>query len=475
MNIIKKFNSWILIIGLLYTPYNQTQSEKNNFVLEKYIPVLSVGVLSAVYAYILLSPPQEIICHSGYKHIDKSLAEVKKHTKIYYPTINSYNEHCLQKIANTTKYPITSIHEEYLNHSPESIIFFLQEAKKIAPCIVHIEKSKPKKFEFKFNSYFNQYQYNSTEPSSDSLSIFIKEIELLEQNNESVIIIGTAKNNNIESINDINTISFNLENQNPSYKERLEFLQILLSNKNHSCLDIEHIARKTRAFSYMHLGELIQKAEEQATPIKTKIISMANIDTAYQAIIKAYEINIESFKNIYETCIHEMGHAIITTHFTKYFTLHNVSITPQYKSENSFYDQTTFTELGCAQFTKQYHDNQMIEAHTQNIMICLAGKISEQIFFGLSNKKSLNNESGYADFLENPNSAQYDLIKAKNLVESIVDKTKQDKEFLLKDLYAKTLVLLLSYKNKIEICAKLLEQDEFVTASQIKKILEETR
>jgi len=463
----KKLTLWFLILNILYLPYLQADSSDVSW--EHYIPVATVTLLAGVYGYSLCSPNQDLKNQSQCKYWGKDFTDKYK---IYYPTeysiLDYFYQDELQVIANEAHVPVVVILESYVKHNPDDINMFFEHVQSFAPCIVYIEKDMSNFTAWPFYD-FNTFIDDTDNYFQRCCSQLMIRLRALQENTENVIVVfGIGQQHDRQSEYDISYIGFNITYEKPSYKERIEFLNLLFLHRPNSCFEVEEIAKKTIGFSYMELITLVKKSEQNAAARYTTEIDYDDLNKACTEMISIHAIGkYISIKSLYETCVHEMGHAIMAAHFNEDFILHNVTSTPQSNVD----DPTATISLGITSYCYACNVMNDIEFNKKRIMIALSGKITEQIFFGLSNHDVLNNQTGYIDFIENPDGADSDLSHALNCAHKIYEINQKDPDETLKELYGQTLDLLLTYKSKIEIGAKLLEQHEFLTGSQVYNLL----
>lgn len=463
MTHIKKYTLWLVFIHCLYTGESQAVSSKSNPVVwEEYLSFQSAGLLTAgVLLYNLITTPRDMNFQIGNQTRAQAALKDSHNITVYYPCADHSNN-ALQELSNQTQLRVITLQENNTNRC--SLILLFAQAIKLSPCIVYIERN-------------DTLQNFIDLPSDKYKPDFLKEMLRLQKTDNSVVVIGHAKNHNLQSINDIFTISFNIKNENPSYQERVEFLHILLSQEDTTELNIEDIAKQTIAFSYKEIINLIQTTKNLSLTQDAPTLHKHHVQQAYNEITTSQTIYKAQCINLYKTSIHEMGHALTTTLFSSQFILHNVTATPQLEKSSITMGSTQITRKA---ITYEY-ESELLPLYEHHIMILLAGKIAEQIVFGLPNNQELNIENGYADLINNPNGAQNDLYKARNIAQDMIDIVRhdlfqqllyrQDQNILMKNIYAKTLKLILPYKNTIEETARLLEQHEFLPGSQIHKIV----
>lgn len=501
MKIYQKVILWSLLSSYILPMFNQEDTnqpcivpmvQQENIVWEKYIPLSPIPLLAALCIWSFYGETKDFAiqktinekeksARNNLEHIkieEKALEDFKQSIIIYYPqTLNKYtsSNHIIQ-IANETQRPIIFVDQNKIKCSEKHVHLFFQHAEKIGPCIIYIEKEMKIEFEHEFKQplFFNSPFFHNHYFSDTITPIILDRIKSI-QKNPNIIILGIAKNKELKITQDITHYGFNIQEDNPSYHERVEFIALMIEAKNLMNINIKNIAQKTIGFSYEHLIQLMQKAGNLAIKTKNKIITNAHLDNAYQDILK-HQINISCFNNssLENTCIHEIGHALATVHFKQNFTLQNVIATPQNISSYDYiYGITNNIQYGKNNVIKYYRSQNTTEIDLEHIMICCAGKIAEQIFY----EPSLSVEQAYTNFINNPGTAEHDLKTAQKLAENIIQNNKiiiyTDAKTLIKDLYKKTFEIMLQHKNTIPYIAKILEQEEFLSGSQIYEICKE--
>jgi len=459
-----KLIRWFVIVNFLYFPMIQADSS-SNITWEHYIPFASLSMITGAYVYSLLSPCQDLKNQSQCRYWIKDFNDS---CKIYYPhdTTFFYDDE-VQLIANETQIPVLVIIASHVKHDSDKIDQLFEQAQLLAPCIIYIEKDMTCFTALPFYD-FNEFIDDSTGIFRSSCAKLMDQLKKLQKYDESIIVLGIGKDHDRQSIYDIVKFSFNIIYECPSCKERIEFLQLLLAKRSYTNIDIKKLAKKTIGFSYKDLINLVQKAERHALASYIQSICNNDIDKAFKEIVDNHDIvKYITNESMYETCIHEMGHAIMAAHFHEDFILHNATSTPQFNVDNPK-DNVT---LGLMSLAEYCNIDCQIDRDKKDIMIDLAGKISEQIFFGLSGWGILNSQTGYRDFVLHPDGAEHDLNHARVTAYKICKTTYGDPDELLKELYEAALELLISYKDIIEKGAKLLEQNEFVTGSQVYNLI----
>ena len=161
----------------------------------------------------------------------------------------------------------------------------------------------------------------------------------------------------------------------PDVKGREEILRVHSRNKKMGDdVDLQRVARTTAGFSGADLENLMNEAAINAARRNRRFISQEDIDQAFVKVgigaEKKSRLISEKEKRI--TAYHEMGHAILFEALPDEGPVHTISIIP--------------TGLGAAGYTMPLpeNDNEFITKGRmlQNIMVCMGGRIAEEITFG---------------------------------------------------------------------------------------------
>lgn len=441
-----------------------------NFVWEKYsaLPLFIATTALSLYGisydrsidsqYILTDPNREL------KNFINNLHIIYPHKK---------NDEYLQAFTDNIKIPIIMIDEAYIQYNENCLNYLFGKAYELKPCCVYIVKNTT----------------NKTCPSFAAKESFIFNLKLLQNIDKDIIILGTSKNKFFQSSQDICSLGFNLKTNNPSYEERLEFLEFLFQKSNLLIThrDVSYFAKKTLGFSYIHLSQLINYIQSLQ---KSNVMNQSFFEKSLHSIIENYKICQVTPEDFYNTCVHETGHAIMIALLeSNNFMLHHASATPHGYDSCQYLGKTAFTKnsfsSSCIFIDKEVQDKNKI-INYEHIKILFAGKIAEQIIFGLSNKLPLKHQSAFEDFIKNPEGATDDLYEAIDLLNAhnsylqlqpiynqyyykrILSQSSLFYEDLY-NLYGETLNVLLPLKDKIIEIAQLLEQKEVLVGSEIYK------
>ncbi len=471
MTFIKKYTLLFLCVYLLRTDGLQAIQVKNDTVAwEQYISLQSMTALTAgALLYNCIMIPRDLTFQGVSEKTAQDALKNSQYITVYSPGQASDDDNEIQKIANTIEHTIITLDRYYLSQG--SLILLFDQAIKLSPCVIYIISTIGP------NGLMRSDSTGPIRSNNQDNKAFLKEMNYLQKtNNDSVVVFGHAKNNKLQSVHDIFAISFNIKNDCPSYQERVEFLSLLLSTDDALNLDAQDLARKTIAFSYQEMINFVQKIKNLAGTTTQSDDLNRHVAQARAEITRSQSVNADEQMHLYRTSVHEMGHAIVTAIYSWDFILHNVTATPQLQGCNNSLGSTQTTRNA----VRYEHEDELILLYERNIMMLLAGKVAEQIVFGLPDGQELTAETGYADLVGHPGGARDDLNKANNIAQDIMRILRcsfkrffyaNNQDALMQDIYAKTLKLILSYKSKIEEGARLLEHQEFLPGSYVYQLV----
>jgi len=425
--------------------------------------------------YDYLEQTNEDTSQAGLKNKEEKEKEFfNNNITIYYPAREQQQvKGDIEKIATYTDRKILHIHERKLHTNTQQIELLFEQARAIAPCIIYIEKDLGDENKFR-------KKLNTSNPSYQCIELFIQKVKECNNNNIPILIFGYSADK-MASITpeDFDILGFNMKQENPSYQERLEFLKLLLAKTDLNVnFKMENIAKKTMGFTYLQLALLVNKAKTSQIKENSTTLDNHYINAACGAIISSHDIRQRSKKDIHRTAVHEMGHAIITAHFQDDIQLNNAAITPQkymeyieqYGLEEVLQNGRIYSQI------KPYYLYNKINVYKENIMVDLAGKCAEQIFFQLTTNKDFNYKNSFYEFMNNPQGAYSDLQNAKKRAQQVIQLIKEENngicryltdETLLMELYTSTIDLIMLYQDQIALLAEELEDKEYLHGSEI--------
>jgi cell division protease FtsH len=163
----------------------------------------------------------------------------------------------------------------------------------------------------------------------------------------------------------------------PDRNSRRKILDVHSGNKNmESDVKLDQIAENTGGFSGADLKNLVNEAAIYAARAGNITIGQRNIEDAIEkltvGLIKTNDERTQDTK--IRVAIHEIGHAILVSHFSKYFELKKVSIQPTYGGAGGY---TLFDEKPEIKEGGLYTRDIL----KSRIIIALGGKAAESVYY----------------------------------------------------------------------------------------------
>lgn len=160
----------------------------------------------------------------------------------------------------------------------------------------------------------------------------------------------------------------------PDISAREKILNLHLSNKPTTTIDIKSLASKTAYFSGAKLESLVNEAAILACKEESELISSSHLDKAFSIVVAGHEkLNRESIreKDKSITAYHESGHALVSMLMLPEDKVSKVTIIP--------------TTKGAGGYTLSIPKDNMYQTMDylkKRIMVLLAGRAAEEIIFG---------------------------------------------------------------------------------------------
>jgi len=189
----------------------------------------------------------------------------------------------------------------------------------------------------------------------------------------------------------------------PDLSSREKILNVYLRNKiTSSEIDIKELAEATAGFSGAQLKNLLNEAAIMAARNGSMIVTKENMEDAIEKIVVGItkKTDMRSLAARTRVAIHELGHAILASHFRDEFDLKKVSLKSTYDGVGGF---TLFQEKSDIKEAGLYTKDLMIK----RIIVALGGKAAEILAYG---------EFGVSL------GASQDLLQANDLARQMVEK-----------------------------------------------------
>ncbi len=260
----------------------------------------------------------------------------------------------------------------------------------------------------------------------------------------------------------------------PDVRGREEILEVHAKNKPLAeDVDLKQVARTTAGFTGADLENLLNEAAINAAKAGREFLADADLKKAFVKVSIGTEKKSRavSDKEKRNTAYHEAGHAILFHVLPEVGPVYTVSIIP--------------TGIGAAGYTMPLPDrDEMSQSKSemlQYIMVCLGGRIAEEIIFqdittGASNdikratkmarsmvtKYGMSNNIGVICYDEDDDEVFIgrDLAHTKSHSEAVSGEIDREVKAIIDDCYAKAKEIILSNLSVLHSCAQLLLEKE---------------
>ncbi len=254
----------------------------------------------------------------------------------------------------------------------------------------------------------------------------------------------------------------------PDKKTRLAILTIHLKGKpfNKFNVNIEDLVDITAGLSGAQIENILNEAMLNALRENRNMIDYSDIDLVINKIMVGWQPNEHQFSSdlIERISIHEMGHAIVGLNTKHHSKVSKVIINLSAPKSPGY---TMFESSTNTIYTR--------EALFEHLMILLAGRIAEEIFYDVSVTTGAINDFEEAFKLAEKMIIYYGMGR-QLIYPSSSDKFKEmiDREVLnlIKDAYQMSRLILIENKPLIKECAILLEREKVLKADKIEELMD---
>ena len=254
----------------------------------------------------------------------------------------------------------------------------------------------------------------------------------------------------------------------PDSKTRESILQIHLGGKpfNTTRISVKDLVDITSGLSGAQIENILNEAMLNALRENREIMQYNDIDLIINKLMVGWQPNEHQFTNdlIDRIAIHEMGHAIVGLNSKHHSKVSKVII-----------NLSAPKSPGYTMFESNQNAIHTREALFEHLMILLAGRIAEEIFYDVSVTTGAINDFEEAFKLAEKMIIYYGM--GKNLIyPSSSDKFKEkiDNEVasLINDAYQMSKMILLNSKDLIKNCSEILKKEKILHAEKILEIMD---
>jgi len=253
----------------------------------------------------------------------------------------------------------------------------------------------------------------------------------------------------------------------PDSNTRESIIQIHLDGKpyNYHTINVKDLVDFTAGLSGAQIENLLNEAMLNALRDNRTKMEYLDIDLVMNKIMVGWQPNQHQFTSdiLDRIAIHEMGHAIVG-----YFSKHHSKVS------KVIINLSAPTSPGYTLFETSTESIFTREALFEHLMILLAGRIAEEIFYDVSVTTGAINDFQEAFKLAEKMIIYYGM--GKNIIyPNLSDKYKQkiDDEVvsLIKDAYQMSKIILEQSKSLISECALILKKDKIIKADKLMDII----
>jgi len=254
----------------------------------------------------------------------------------------------------------------------------------------------------------------------------------------------------------------------PDSTTREAIINIHLKGKpyDHQTINIKDLVDVTNGLSGAQIENILNEAMLHALRYERTKMEYKDIDSVINKIIAGWQPNEHEYSSdlLDRIAIHEMGHAIVGFLSKHHSKLSKVTI-----------NLSSPTSPGYTVFETSTNNIYKREALFEHLMILLAGRIAEEVFYDVSTTTGAFNDFQEALKLAEKMIVYYGM-GSRLIYPSLSDKYKEliDNEItlLINDAYKMAQFLVKNSKNLIQECAVILNQEKILKMDKLTEIIQ---
>jgi cell division protease FtsH len=253
----------------------------------------------------------------------------------------------------------------------------------------------------------------------------------------------------------------------PDSNTRESIISLHLKGKpyNIKTINIKDLVDFTSGLSGAQIENLLNEAMLNALRSNRDIMEYQDIDTVMNKMMVGWQPTEHQFTSdiIDRIAIHEMGHAIVG-----YFSKHHSKVS------KVVINLSAPNSPGYTLFETTTSSISTREALFEHLMILLAGRIAEEIFYDVSVTTGAINDFQEAFKLAEKMIIYYGMGKTliyPNLSDKYKQKIDDEVVSLIKDAYQTSKLILVESKSLIYECASILKRDKIIKADKLMEII----
>lgn len=265
--------------------------------------------------------------------------------------------------------------ELYVGSGPRKVRQLFGKARKAGKAIVFIDEADALGNRSKFGRHENSERANT-------INQLLVEMDGILTNDNLIVIFATNHAGDIDpALLRKGRIDREIEIGNPDFEDRLEVLKLSTKDLSlNSDVDLSKLAKGLIGFSRASLVNVVNEAKFLAMRDKTYGITMKHLEKAKDRVILGIQKDItkQQEKDLKLTAYHESGHAYMMYYYNKHLDpIYKATIIPHGHAlgvviPEPLNDKVSYTKI-------------FIECEIQTFF---AGRICEELFFGLDNVTS---------------------------------------------------------------------------------------
>ena len=337
----------------------------------------------------------------------------------------------------------------YVGNGPKRVRELFEKARKLTPCVVFID-------EIDGVAGVRGASANGNDEREATLNQLLSELDGFNRN-EGIVVIGAT--NRVDMLDPALTRSGRMDRKIyiglPKGKERLQILKVHSKNKILSMdVDLESLSSQTVGMSGADLANLMNEAAILSVRNCNTCIEASDIHEAFDKMVIGIRLPDREVPDKIErqVCIHEAGHAIMSTLIPGHSRVSRISSIPSSSGVGGF-----------TLFVPNEEEESLLskERLISEILVLLGGRAAEEIAFGDSKVTT-----GASNDLERARNIASGIINDFSMGEVLVYTPEEAggmEASLLNDCYASVLTTMKLYENRLyAVSDKLFEKREIL-------------
>lgn len=249
----------------------------------------------------------------------------------------------------------------------------------------------------------------------------------------------------------------------PDKKARQHILNIHFNKKPlHEEVDLDNVAKDTFNFSGAQLESVANEAAIYAFRDKSTQITQAHIAAAVEKVMMGEQTDKESSEEEKKrVAFHELGHAIMSE-VMRPSSVSQVVLAPR-GGALGYVRQTPPKEQYL--YTKSYMEEQ--------ILICLAGAVTEEIYYGERSTGSKNDFEQALNYVHHMIDTGLSSLGIVNIQHVSKENIQKEADRILNELLQKTHAILSQYDNVYKKSYQILIEEERMSGDAFRKLLKQ--